>query len=308
MAISRSTVIAYGLLVFTALCWAGAIITGRMVAGSVPPLSVNFWRWAVGFVLIAPFGLPGLLRSWPVVRAHWRVLVFLGFANMTAFGSLLFVGLEMTQAINGALLQGSMSITIVAMSFALLGVRINPAQGFGIACALLGVVTIVSRGDAGALLALQLNVGDVVIWVGVLFYSLYSVYLPRAPKNLSLVEIMTALCFVGATLSLPLYLWEALAQGRPTPLDATALWSVGYLAVFPSVLAQIFWALAIGRIGVNTASYFIYLSPVFGTLLGVGLLHEIFAWYHLAGIVFIFAGIYLGTKRGPAAHVPEVRR
>jgi drug/metabolite transporter (DMT)-like permease len=308
MRISRSTLIAYVLLVLTALFWAGAVATGRAVAGSVPPLSINFWRWAVGFILLAPFGLPGLLRNWPTARANWRILAFLGFSNMTAFGSLLFVGLEMTQAINGALLQGSMSITIVAMSLALLGVRITPGQGYGIAFAFVGVVTIVARGDPGALLSLRLSVGDLIIWVGVLFYSLYSVYLPRAPKTLRLVELMTAFCFIGAVTSLPLFLWEMLVAGRSTPLGPTTLWSIGYLAVFPSVLAQIFWAVAIGRVGVNTASYFIYLSPVFGTLFGVLLLNEIFAWYHFAGIVLIFAGIYLGTKRAPATRVAEAAR
>jgi drug/metabolite transporter (DMT)-like permease len=300
MSADRRVLAAYALLTFTALCWAGAIITGRVVVGSVPPLSVNFWRWAVGFVLLIPFGLPGLVRQWPVVRTRWRILAFLGFANMTAFGSLLFVGLERTQAINGALLQGSMSITIVAFSVILLGVAITVSQGLGVVAALAGVATIVSGGDPNALMSLQLNVGDVLIWIGVLFYSLYSVYLPRAPNQLRPVELMTALCFIGAAISLPLCLWEALVAGHSTPIDLTTVWSIGYLAIFPSVLAQIFWAMAIARVGANTASYFIYLSPVFGTILGVGLLGETFAWYHLVGIILIFLGIFLGTRRRPA--------
>ena len=81
------------------------------------------------------------------------------------------------------------------------------------------------------------------------------------------------------------------------PLSWTALWGAGYVAIFPSLLAQFFWTSAIARVGAQTAGYFIYLTPAFGAAMAIALLGEAPGWYHLAGIAFIFAGIWLATSR-----------
>jgi drug/metabolite transporter (DMT)-like permease len=58
----------------------------------------------------------------------------------------------------------------------------------------------------------------------------------------------------------------------------------------------VFWTAAVRRVGANTAGNFIYLSPVFGTLMAIAFLGETFAWYHGAGIVLIFTGIFIATQ------------
>ena len=61
--------------------------------------------------------------------------------------------------------------------------------------------------------------------------------------------------------------------------------------------------------GANTAGYFIYLAPVFGTVAAIVLLGESFFWFHALGIALIFAGIFLATL-GPAggAGVPDAMK
>ena len=103
--------IAYLLLTLTALFWAGSVITGRAVADEVPPFALNFWRWLIALALTAPFGLRGVWDNRAIVRRHWRLLTMLAMFNMTAFGSLLFLALQRTEAINGSLLIGSMPST-----------------------------------------------------------------------------------------------------------------------------------------------------------------------------------------------------
>jgi drug/metabolite transporter (DMT)-like permease len=146
------------------------------------------------------------------------------------------------------------------------------------------------------LAGLKFNLGDLLIWIAVVSYALYSVWLPRAPQSLDLMAMMTVLFMFGALAGLPLYLWETFAQGRHVPLNSASAWSIGYLGLFPSLLAQIFWAAAIRRVGANTAAYFIYLSPVFGTLMAIAFLGESFTWHQGTGIVLIFAGIFIATR------------
>ena len=292
---------AYVLLTLTALFWAGTIIVGRVVADTVPPLSLNFWRWVVALVVIAPFGARGLVAHWPDIARHWRLLVVLGILNMTGFGSFLFLGLKHTEAINGSLLLGTMPVNIVVVAWLITRERITPVQGIGIVVGFLGLLTIVARADVSVLLGLTFNLGDPVIWLSILFYAFYSVYLPRAPQTLPLASLMTVLCAVGVATCLPFYLWETWGEDLATTPSWDALWAVVYLGVFSSLLAQIFWVAGIARVGPSTAGYFIYLAPVFGTIMAIVLLGETFRWFHAVGIALVFAGVFLATRKGAEA-------
>jgi drug/metabolite transporter (DMT)-like permease len=68
------------LLTVPPMLWAGNAVVGRLVAPLVPPLTLNFLRWAVAFVLLLPFAWK-LLRPtspiWPRMR-RYAVLGLLG--------------------------------------------------------------------------------------------------------------------------------------------------------------------------------------------------------------------------------------
>ena len=117
---------AYLLLTLTALFWAGNTIVGRAVIDELPPLGFSFWRSFSAFLFIAPFGLPRVWRARQAVIADWKRLVMLGFLGMTAFSVLVFSALHHTTAINGTLIQGSFSVTVVITSWIVLHVAINP--------------------------------------------------------------------------------------------------------------------------------------------------------------------------------------
>ena len=44
------------LLVIPPLLWAGNAVVGRLVVDLVPPLTLNFLRWLLAFVLLLPLG------------------------------------------------------------------------------------------------------------------------------------------------------------------------------------------------------------------------------------------------------------
>jgi drug/metabolite transporter (DMT)-like permease len=75
----------------------------------------------------------------------------------------------------------------------------------------------------------------------------------------------------------------------------TSVMSVLYVAVFPSVLAFLFWNRAVEMIGATKAGIFIHLMPVFGAIMAYIFLGERLRSYHIAGICLIFSGIYLTT-------------
>lgn len=178
-----------------------------------------------------------------------------------------------------------------------LGQTVAPRQGLGLVAGGTGFAIMLLRGEIANLEALSLNIGDALIWIGVFCHALFSILLPRRPAALGLAAFMTIVFFVGSATTFPFHLWE-IVNGDAMPANWTSVWAAGYVAIFPSLLAQYFWAWAVGRIGARTAGYFIYLTPVFGAAAAIALLGEEPGWFHLAGAALIFFGIWLATSGG----------
>ena len=116
------------MLTSTALFWAGNTIVGRAVIDDIPPLGFAFWRSFGAFLLIAPFGLPRMWHVRHAVMAHWKLLTLLGVLGMAAFRVLGFVAFHHTTAINGSLIQGTLPVTLVVLSWIMLGTSVTARQ------------------------------------------------------------------------------------------------------------------------------------------------------------------------------------
>lgn len=293
----NSPVIPYILLTLCALFWAGSSVVGRHVAGEIPPLALNFWRWLFAFLIVLTWTSGELWRHRQLVLQKWKYISFLALSSAIGFGALHYVALQYTTAINGALFQGLMSICILITALIILGDRFGVREGIGVVLGFTGVAVIVTRGDVNVLFGLTFNIGDIILFLATMSYSVYAVFLRRAPAELSSSALMAGMFGLAALYMLPLWLVELYVFDRSVPMNLTAVWSIGFMTLGPSVLAQIFWAYSVSRVGPGTAGYFIYLAPVFGVVLATSLLGEQFYMFHAAGIVLIFTGIWLATRK-----------
>ena len=68
-------------------------------------------------------------------------------------------------------------------SLVLLGVRLTPAQAFGILLSLIGVLVIMLRGDLTSLKDIDFNRGDLIFVLALLIFGLYSVLSLKRPAD-----------------------------------------------------------------------------------------------------------------------------
>ena len=66
-----------------------------------------------------------------------------------------------------------------------------------------------------------------------------------------------------------------------------------YIALVPSLIAQLFFIRGVELIGADKASLFINLVPVFSAFLGIIILNEKLQFFHLVSLIVILFGIYL---------------
>jgi drug/metabolite transporter (DMT)-like permease len=282
------------------LFWAGNFVLARALHAELPPLALSFWRWALALAILLPLAGPALWRQRALLLRHWRILVMLALLGVTGYNSLLYAGLQDTTATNAVLLSSACPVFILVLSFVVLGVRARPAALVGLALSLAGVWLIVADGDPARLLALGLGVGDGLVLLATLGWALYSVLLRLRPAGLDPLAFLTALTALGLVPLALLYGWDLgwnLSAGLGFTPTAANLGAIGYVALFPSVLAYVLWNRAVAELGANRTGQYIHLLPVFGTLLGVLVLGERLAWFHAAGAVLIGAGILLSAER-----------
>jgi drug/metabolite transporter (DMT)-like permease len=283
----------YFLLTLAVLFWSGNFIVGRAIRGNIPPVTLAFWRWCGASLLVLFFAWPHLKQNWRMIRGHWPILVLLSVLGVAAFNTLVYTGLQSTIALNAFLLQAMMPVLIVGMSFLLFRETLSLLQTFGIFLSLAGAVVVIIQGNVQALFALSLNRGDLFIFIAVVCYGGYSVLLRKRP-SIHPLSFLGFTFMAGALILLPFYLIEAYTL-LPTPFESSTLWAIVYVAIFPSIVSYFCFNSGVERIGANRAGLFMYLMPLFGSLMAILFLGESLHWFHGAGIVLIASGILLAV-------------
>lgn len=286
--------LAYIFLCSSALMWGGNAVAGRLAVGHIPPMTLTAARWTVAFIVILAIGWPNARRQWAEMRRGLPVLFALGAVGFAAFNLALYNALQYTTAINVTIEQAAMPVVIFVANFALFRMRAGPIQILGFLVSLVGVAITASGGDLTRLAGLEINRGDAIMLIAVLAYGLYTVALRYKPA-LDWQTVMIAMTFSAMVISWPFAIWEH-ASGAGFAPDLTGIGVAAYTALFPSILAQIFYLRGVEMIGSNRAGLFINLVPVFGTMLAIALLGEMFHPYHAVALVMVIGGIALAER------------
>ncbi len=290
---------AYFLLTLTTLFWAGNFVTARGIHADFPPLTMSFLRWSLALLIILPFLLPRLKRNWPLIRQHLPILIGLGVVGVASFNSLIYIGLQTTLATNATLMQSAIPVVILIICSLFLGEQVSLKQWVGVLISLVGVVTLIGKGDLAVLQSLAFNGGDLWVFGAVLCWSVYSVLLRWKPAGLDGFTFFGFTVLVAVIAIFPFMLLEVLSGQAPVWSMKTSA-AIIYMAICPSILAYLFWNRGVAELGAAKAGLFIHLLPLFGLILSVIFLGEQILPFHLIGIGLIFSGIYLAILSRPA--------
>lgn len=285
----------YLLLSLTSLFWAGNVVLGRYVAGHVPPIALATLRWGGAFLVILPFAWPHMMREWQVIRSNLPMLMLLSVTGIGAYNTIAYIGLQYTSALNALLIQSAGPLFVALWSLILFRTRLTWAQALGIAISLLGVLTILARGDLEALSAVDFNKGDLLFGGALMIFCLYSAVMPYRPK-LHALAFLGFTSGVGALVNVPFAFWEA-SRGYTISLDRETLLTLGYVIIFPSVLAYLCYNRGVALIGANRSAPFYHLIPVFGSVLAIAFLGEEPQLFHLIGYVLVLLGVFIAARR-----------
>ena len=287
----------YLLLVLTTLFWSGNFVLSRGMHADIPPLALSFWRWALALAIMLAFSSRIFAEQRAIIFRERRFIIIQGLLGVTGFNSLIYLAVQTTTAVNVVLINSCVPILIALCSLIIFKEPLSLRQWTGILVSLSGVALIIVGGNLNSLVELEFNRGELLVLCAGLFWALYSVNLKRYPADLHPFSYLLGIMIAGLIGILPFYLVE-LRMGYGLSINGPTLITIVYVAIFPSVLAFIFWNRAVRDIGANRAGIFIHLMPVFSSIMAILFLGESIEPFHLQGISLVFAGIFLATYSG----------
>lgn len=290
---------AYVLAATATTLWGTPPVVARAFSGDLPPVALAFWRWFAAALIMLPLVGMALKAEWPRLKDHLRPLVTV--AAFTAAGSSLsIVAVYFTTATNAVLVNASQPAVTAVVAWVVARERLTPRQSLGVALAFCGILVMVCRADPRVLLSLDISIGDPIMLLAVVAWSMYAVNLHRRSYLPSGDILMFVISVVGAAMLLPIYIVELLTVGS-FDMRSSIGGAIVYLALVPTLFATHCWNNALGVLGANRAASFIYLIPVSGAVFAMLFLGERLYAYHLIGAGFVFVGIYFAVRRGAAA-------
>jgi drug/metabolite transporter (DMT)-like permease len=293
----------YLLLTLTNLFWSLNWVIGRAVVGSVPPVALAYWRWCLAVLLMLPFAIPQIRRSWPVIWKNRGVIALLAIIGTGYHNLFSYLGLNYTTATNGVMLNSSIPVMIIVLGALFFGQRVTRLQTAGVSISLVGVLAILCRGHPELLATLRFNVGDLIVLGSMLLWALYTLMLKWRPEGIPPIAFLCVCGIIGVVAMTPVYAWE-ISTGAAIKWSWPVVGALVYVGAFPSFIGYIFWNRGVEQVGPNVSGLFVHLMPVFGSLLSWLFLDERLYWFHLAGMVLILSGIYLSTRSSRQAVLP----
>ena len=301
------------LLTLPPLLWAGNAVVGRLAVGSVPPLTLNFLRWALAALILLPLGWR-VLREPRQIMARWPHLMLLGLLGVGTYNAMQYLALVTSTPINVTLIAASLPVWMLAVGAAFYSEQPTRRQALGAALSVAGVLLVIARGDPSALARVHFVRGDLYVVVATAAWALYSWRLARPPASMRaangprIVESEGARDWNWAEFLLLQTLFGLLVAGAgaagevalgaaPVQWNGWVVAALLYVAVGPSIIAYRCWGLGVSLGGPALAAFFSNLTPLFAAVLSAALLGEAPQWFHALAFALIVGGIVVSARR-----------
>lgn len=291
---SRVPALSYFLLFLPPFFWSTNFIVGKALADTVPPWTLNLGRFAVSSLILIPWIT--YRREWKKIPRRFLIPLFLmSLTGVSAFNSVLYIGLHHTTAINATLVNATSPLTTACLAWILIGERMTGRQLFGVLVSVAGISFIVSRGSLENLSRLDLNRGDILVFFATALWGFYSVMAKPLMAELS-PRLLTAITTgLGTLFLLPAPFLELAPAERVALVTPEALLAFLYLGIFPSFVSFLLWNRSILVFGPGRASLVYNTLPLFAAFLSVTLLGEPLRAYQIVGGTIAILGVILGT-------------
>jgi drug/metabolite transporter (DMT)-like permease len=270
-----------------------AIGATRYLVNALDPLAIGSFRFGIGFLLLLPIAsLKG--EPWPA-RRDWPGTAALGVLFFALFPILFNASLIFTTAARGALALSTLPLLTMLVGAALGSEALTTRKTIGVLVAMCGVALALLSGLAYAPAGAWR--GDLLMVAAALCMAFYSIWSKPFIRRSGPIPFTAMSMGVGAVCLILVSLWRG--SFEPVASFGPPQWGAAiYLGAFGAALTFYLWAFALERTTPTRVAISITVNPITASLVGAVLLDEPLSWNLVAGIVTVFAGIWIATTAG----------
>jgi drug/metabolite transporter (DMT)-like permease len=291
-------------LLLMVVIWGANFSVIKYALREFPQISFNAMRLtlAAAVFLLAIGGLKAwrrgdkpLFPDVPLTRADWQRIALLGIIGHFLYQHAFVAGVARTSASNAALIFGATPVAVALLSSLAGHERVPAARWAGFALSVLGIYVLVGR---AATLSSTTLTGDVLVFCGMLCWSIYSVVAQPLLQRHSPLVVTGYSMAIGATcyflIAIPTLLSTQWAMISLTSWILMALSSLLALA-----LSYMIWYTAVQRIGSSRTAIYSNLTPIVAMLVAAIWLREPIGRPQIIGVIAIVGGVFI-TRLAPA--------
>lgn len=270
------------------------------IAKNVMPVYIS----PFGFILLRVLGATILfwiasifVKHERIERKDWPRLIacsFLGMViNMLAF----FKGLELSTPVNSSVIITISPIIVFIFSAILLKEKIKLIRSVGILFGFVGALILVLYTAKTGLNAPNIPLGNILFIVNSFAYGLYLVLVKPLIEKYNVINLLKWLFLLAIFMNFPVTIGEfSIVDWTNLPIKEAILPMV-FVVVGTTFCTYLFNAYALRTLSPSTVSSFIYLQPIVGIIYAVSTKSDTLSFVSVIGMILIFIGIYLVTKK-----------
>ncbi|WP_249199106.1 DMT family transporter [Photobacterium sp. GJ3] len=230
---------------------------------------------------------------------QWIWVVAVSAVGVGGLNLGLFTGLEHTAATNGSLIMALSPLTTALIACVAMRTLPTRLQCLSLVVSLSGVLVVITNGHLEALLKMQFNQGDKMIFCGMFAWSFYT----YCSQGISRWMPVIPYTFVGMLSGATVIGLMCLATPEVRPFAAlfssstVGMTEVVYIGVFGTVAGYLLWLNGVRELGSQTAALFFNFVPVFAVLTAF-LMGQSVTLLQLAGIAIVILGLLLPRLPG----------
>jgi drug/metabolite transporter (DMT)-like permease len=288
----------YGALVTLSLIWGLSFVFIKVLVGPAGVWGVVFLRCLFGALVLLPFLLMKGRSQWRSLP--WRTLLFVGVFNAGVPWGLIALSETEIHSSTASILNATTPIWTSLMGVWFYEVQPSKKQWIGIFTGFFGILFLMEFQVSELFTTQFIGVGTMLL--AAMCYGFASQHTRRHLKDVDVLMISTATLVIGCVIGLIGVLFtggfSVAAMIRPEPLAAL----IG-LGVFGSGVAYLLNFYMIKQESAEFAVNVTYLVPVTAVVWGAVLLGEPISLHQIIGLLVIFLGVYLSTRKGKATPI-----
>jgi len=237
------------------------------------------------------------IKTEKIDKKDWPRIILCSFLGMVINMLAFFKGLELSTPVNSSVMITLSPIIVFIFSAILLKEKIESMKAFGIASGFVGALILVLYTAKTGVNAPNIPMGNLLFIVNSFAYGLYLVLVKPLISKYNIITLLKWLFLLGVIMNFPVTISQfSEVEWTNLPLKE-AIIPMAFVVIGTTFFTYLFNAYALTKLTASSVSSFIYLQPIVGIVFAISTKSDSLTLISVVGMILIFIGIYLVTKK-----------